>query len=162
MRPLAVCGLVPLVCACVALAGSAREESTAEPPVILPPLPGPVEEPAPPPATTPTSLARVPVSAGHLWTGQYACLAGPVDLTVRVQATRGTSVQAVFEVPAGRYEAAGEYDPASGALELSPTRWLGPAGSAAMLGLYGTLSPDGALYEGRVTDPSCRWFTLRE
>ena len=37
-----------------------------------------------------------------------------------------------------------------------------PAGSgAAMPGLYGTVSDGGAVYEGRVTDPTCRWFALR-
>lgn len=157
----------PWLTSCVALAEGAREESAAHAPVILPPLeeapaePTAMAAPARAPARTASTLGQVPVAAGHAWTGQYACLAGAVDFRVRIEGTRGTNVQAVFELPAGRYEATGAYDPDSGALELQPTRWLAEAPGVAMVGLYGTISEDGALYEGRVTDPSCRWFTLR-
>lgn len=155
--------LAPVLAGCVALAGGAREESEARAPVVLPPPPGPVEEPPPVSATTSTTLGQGATAVGTSWSGQYACLGDPVALTVRVEGAHGATVQVVVELPSGRYEASGELDPDSGALELTPTRWLEPAQppvGTSMLGLFGTLSPGGDVYEGRVTNPGCRWFSL--
>jgi hypothetical protein len=124
----------------------------------------PGQQPAPVRPTTPArshTLSLVPMRAGDVWTGQYVCQQGATDLTVRLQGAQSTHVTAVFETAAGRWDAAGEYDPDSGALELQPTATVASAPGATMPGLYGTVSEGGALYEGRVTDPTCRWFSLR-
>lgn len=160
-----ICLVALLAPACAALATERREEPEANVPVILPPPPGAVPE-APPPATAaqsgaPGARGTLPVAVGQTWTGQYACPPGPADVTVRIESVRGADVEAVFQLATGRYGLSGRYDPPSGALELVPTRWIEQSPSAPLVGLYGTVSPDGAVYEGRVTDPTCRWFTLR-
>ena len=161
MRTLAIVLLPLLATACVALASDTREESDPRVPVILPPLEGTEAAPSPPPSPAPApSVAAGPLRAGQEWAGQYVCMGGPTEVTVRIERVQGTAVEAVFELSAGRYGLAGQYDPASGALELQPTGWLTEVPGVALVGLYGTVSSS-EVYEGRVTDPTCRWFSLR-
>lgn len=157
-------GCVALSSGCVALASGAREDSDARVPVILPPPDAPTPlpaAPAPAPASGPGRVSRgaLPVAAGQVWIGQYSCGVEPADVTVRLESVDGTRVRGVVERTAGRWAFEGTYDVPSGALELTPTRWLQEIPGASMVGLYGTVSAD--VYEGRVTDPTCRWFTLR-
>jgi len=144
---------------CVALASESREDDDPRVPVMLPP----VEEsqPAPAPvAARPTSVPRLPVQPGQQWSGQYVCMAGPTDVNVRIERVQGTTVDAVFELATGRYGLSGQYDPESGALDLQPTGWLTEAPGVPLVGLYGTVTSE-TVYEGRVTDAMCRWFSLR-
>lgn len=150
-----------LVPACAALATERRDEPETDVPVILPPPPGAVPEAPPPPTARQTSAAAVPFAAGQTWVGQYACPPGPADASVRIESVRGTEVAATFQLANGRYALEGRYDPASGALDLVPTRWLEQSPTAPLVGLYGTVSPDASVFEGRMTDPTCRWFSLR-
>lgn len=161
MRPWTILPLVGLVAGCVAIAEGTREESAARAPVILPPMEEGLHDAPLRTERRTTTLSQVPVRPGHVWVGQYVCTGDPIGFRVRIERTEGTSVWAVVELPAGHYEASGQYDPDSGALELQPTEGQVPAAGVARIGLYGTIAEDGALYEGRVTDPSCRWFTLR-
>ena len=161
-------GCVALSSGCVALASGAREDSDARVPVILPPPDAPTplsgepeRGPEPEPGSGPRRASRgaLPVAAGQVWIGQYSCAGAPADVTIRFESVDGTRVRGVVERTAGRWAFEGSYDPPSGALELTPTRWLQEIPGASMVGLYGTVSDD--VYEGRVTDPTCRWFTLR-
>jgi len=165
VRLFAIALLSLLVSGCVALASDTREEPDPHVPVILPPLDetdvasSPAPEAAPVSAPAPAAAVG-PLRAGQEWAGQYVCMGAPADVTVRIESVQGANVQAVFELAAGRYGLSGQYDPASGALDLQPTQWLTQAPGVSLVGLYGTVS-EGAVYEGRVTDATCRWFSLR-
>lgn len=121
-------------------------------------------------------LARGGAAIEGAWTGAYVCNQGVTGLTLSVavdgasKEPGGTSaVRALFEfyavaenpdVPAGCFEMVGDYEPESGRLNLTATRWLKRPENYVTVDLLGAVDAEAARYAGAVRGFNCGGFDL--
>jgi len=108
-------------------------------------------------------------AAGGTWRGEYVCGQGNTALALTIEPRKDGTLAALFHfaaapdnpgVPAGCFEMAGRYEPATGRVDLRPLRWLRRPADYVMVGLDGQLSPDAAAIEGLVRGPGCTGFRV--
>lgn len=151
------------LCVALSLTGCARPEESPQP---APSSGNAVVVVAanPPPMVV---VQNGPFMPGQTWRGSYVCAQGPSGLELRMLQVSGASVQAAFEfhVPQqglqGSYMMAGQFDAASGRLQLDPVSWIQRPAGYEMVGLVAQVSPDGTMLRGSITNPSCTTLEVR-
>ncbi|MBX3268697.1 MAG: protein kinase [Sandaracinaceae bacterium] len=149
-------------------------------PVDVPVTPVPARAPAPAVASTPRPVATpaarppaapmepapppIPFRAGQRWRGTYQCAQGHTQLTLSIRAVTGRRVAAIFRfqhaTARGAYHLAGDYQPATRRLALSPGAWIERPPNYETVGMDGAVDPSGRLYAGRITNPACGAFRV--
>lgn len=135
--------------------------------VELPPQPLP--SPPPPTLQAQVSIAQsapVVMNAGDHWIGRYLCAQGMTDLDLRIDAVNGSRIDATFVFSHRPSGAAGSYTMrgaigADGSLTLAPTSepWIARPPNYVAVGMSGVV--EGAMYRGRIDNPSCGAFNVR-
>jgi hypothetical protein len=126
-------------------------------------------QPMPPPPATVVAQAPVedgapgPMNAGENWMGRYLCAQGPTDLDLRIDAVTGSTIDATFIFAHGPSGAAGSYKmrgtlAPDGSLVLVPGPWVARPANYVSVGMSGVVR--GAVYAGRMDNPSCTTFSL--
>jgi len=108
-----------------------------------------------------------PFRAGQTWIGKYICGQGPTDLTLKIVSAKRGKLEALFDFAhAGSetqaiFKLSGRYDSKTRAVELEPEDWVGSHPPRwEMVGLSGTVSPDGLHFSGAITHANCTGFSL--
>ncbi len=104
------------------------------------------------------------------WTGTYACIQGETALHLGIRTQSDGTLTALFRfgglasnptVPRGCFTLTGAFDPISSRVTLSPERWLVHPPEFVMVGLDGSLDPDGSHFAGTIAGGSaCTTFDL--
>lgn len=125
------------------------------------------------PASSPSQERKVPTAEAAgiagTWEGRYVCRQGPTGMQLTVTGGKTNEVSAVFRffalpenpgIAAGEFALRGSYDPATGALDLTPDRWLKQPPGYQMVGVKGSLARDGSRLNGSIALAGCRGFEL--
>ena len=111
-----------------------------------------------------TNAAPGPMNAGENWVGRYTCAQGTTDLDLRIDAVTGNTIDATFifahgpSGAAGSYKMRGDIAP-DGTLALAPGAWVARPANYGSVGMTGVVR--GAVYSGRIDNPSCSTFSVR-
>lgn len=119
------------------------------------------------------ALAQAPSPARSVlgpWVGTYVCSQGLTGLTLSIAQATPTQARALFhfyadprnpKVPTGCFTMTGQYDPASGRLQLKGGDWLLKPGGYRVVHFDGHVDPQGRRFNGKVSGgSSCKQFDL--
>jgi len=108
-----------------------------------------------------------PLEVGQVWNGMYVCIQGSTLLSLRITAVANSEkIEAVFEFEhtlsrvSGEFSLQGRYDPAMHTLNLVPKEWIKQPSNYNMVGMEGTISPEGHEYVGKISNELCSGFRV--
>lgn len=120
--------------------------------------------------TASTSFAAPPSGCGiannSMYVGRYLCAQGWTDMTLTVVDVEGNRVQMRGDFvhaasnTRGSYLLRGFCLPRTRRMLLSPQAWVQRPPGYMMVGMTGSLSPDGRLFSGRMRNSSCGDFSF--
>lgn len=108
----------------------------------------------------PFAQAQTPLITGE-WEGRYICGQGVTALHLTIRKGAANAITATFsfgpvpenpEVPEGRYQMRGTYDPASRRMKLDGVKWIDEPAGYVMVGLDGHMTSSGQKISGHVPD----------
>jgi hypothetical protein len=100
------------------------------------------------------------------WVGDYDCVQGRTNLTLRVIDVRGKLVRAIFDFyhvrtnTAGQYIVGGAFDEQNGDVVLEPGPWIIQPPGYEAVAMKGRVSRDERRFTGTITSPGCFGFRL--
>lgn len=119
------------------------------------------------------AVAQTPAPARSVlgpWVGTYVCSQGLTGLTLSIAEATPTQARALFHfyadprnprVPTGCFTMTGQYDPASGRLQLKGGDWLVKPGGYRVVHFDGQVDAQGRRFSGKVSGGSaCKQFDL--
>lgn len=125
---------------------------------------------APAAAQSTSTSTSDPRSVVGPWVGTYVCAQGLTGLTLSIAEATPTQARALFHfyadprnprVPTGCFTMSGQYDPASGRLQLKGGDWLLKPGGYRVVHFDGHVDAEGRRFTGKVSGaPACKQFDL--